>query len=135
MNEDQMIRIDTVTPDGQLNDDAICVISNPHGSAEGRSGALFQLRRAAAAADVVCRHGAYEAGFGRMVPRAGAIWGNIVAGGVVGALIDHQNGKGYNYPSWIQITMSQSRLYDRGEQIGSEPLAGREIKVTGKINN
>jgi hypothetical protein len=132
MNESQTIRIDAVAPDGQLAFGAVCVVTNVHGSAEARSGASFQLRRAASPADVVCRHEKYETGSGRLVSRAGAMWGNIVAGGVIGAIVDHQSGKGYNYPSWIQIALGQSRLYDRDDQIRSEPMAGREIKNADK---
>jgi hypothetical protein len=41
------------------------------------------------------------------------MWGNIVFGGGIGAIIDHSKGTGYAYPDQIQIIMGKSRTLDR----------------------
>ena len=33
------------------------------------------------------------------------MWGNIIFGGGVGAIIDHNNGSAYEYPEVIQVPM------------------------------
>ena len=53
-------------------------------------------------------------GLVKAVSRArGSMWGNIVFGGGVGALIDHSKGTGYAYPDQIQVIMGKSRTLDR----------------------
>jgi hypothetical protein len=37
----------------------------------------------------------------------GAMYGNILLGGVVGAVVDHNSGAGYEYPEMIRVTMGR----------------------------
>ena len=50
---------------------------------------------------------------------AGSMWGNIVFGGGIGAIIDHNKGSGYNYPDQLPVVMGKSVVVDRKDQ-GSE---------------
>ena len=47
------------------------------------------------------------------------MWGNIVFGGGIGAIIDHNKGNGYNYPDQLPVVMGKSVVVDRKDQ-GSE---------------
>ena len=46
----------------------------------------------------------------------GRMFGNILLGGGIGAIIDHNKGTAYNYPGWLQVTMGESLLFDRMDQ-------------------
>ena len=35
------------------------------------------------------------------------MWANIIIGGGIGAVIDHNNGAGYEYPSLIKVFMGR----------------------------
>jgi hypothetical protein len=44
---------------------------------------------------------------------AGSMWGNIVFGGGIGAIIDHNKGTGYDYPDQLQVKMGESVVVDK----------------------
>ncbi len=56
----------------------------------------------------------------------GSMFGNILFGGGIGAIIDHNNGSAYEYPAFFQVQMGSSKLIDMtkppGEQIVAKPL-------------
>lgn len=44
---------------------------------------------------------------------AGSMWGNIVFGGGVGAMIDHSRGNGYDYPYQLAVKTGESVVIDK----------------------
>jgi uncharacterized protein YgiM (DUF1202 family) len=44
------------------------------------------------------------------------MWGNIVFGGGIGAVIDHTNGTGYNYPNDLPVKMGASVSVDQADE-------------------
>jgi hypothetical protein len=44
------------------------------------------------------------------------MFGNIIFGGGVGAIIDHNKGNGYNYPDSLPVEMGKSVIVDRKTQ-------------------
>jgi hypothetical protein len=44
------------------------------------------------------------------------MFGNIIFGGGVGAIIDHNKGTGYNYPDQLPVEMGKSVVVDRKVQ-------------------
>jgi len=55
---------------------------------------------------------------------AGSMWGNIVFGGGVGALVDHSRGAGYNYPDILPVVMGKSVIIDKSD--GNVQVAPRQ---------
>ena len=47
-------------------------------------------------------------------------WGNIIFGGGIGAIIDHNKGNGYNYPDQLPVVMGKAVVVDR-KDTGTEP--------------
>ena len=51
----------------------------------------------------------------------GSMFGNIIFGGGIGAIIDHNNGTAYEYPPFFQVQMGSYKMIDMtkppGEQI------------------
>ena len=54
----------------------------------------------------------------------GAMFGNIIVGGVVGAVIDHSSGAAYEYPEMIKVVMGHHVAMDQPK--GSTPAATAE---------
>lgn len=44
------------------------------------------------------------------------MFGNIIFGGGIGAIIDHSKGTGYNYPDILPVKMGEAALVDRRDQ-------------------
>jgi hypothetical protein len=62
----------------------------------------------------------------------GSMFGNILFGGGIGAIIDHNNGSAYEYPAFFQVQMGSSKLIDmtkpEGRQIVMSPLDAKAEK-------
>lgn len=52
--------------------------------------------------------------------------GNIIFGGGIGAIIDHNKGTAYTYPSWIQLVFGKSLVFDRSTEKDGQPGPGME---------
>ena len=44
------------------------------------------------------------------------MFGNIIFGGGIGAIIDHSKGTGYNYPNTLPVKMGSSVIVDRKDK-------------------
>ncbi len=44
------------------------------------------------------------------------MFGNIIFGGGIGAIIDHSKGTGYNYPDALPVEMGRSKIVDRAQE-------------------
>lgn len=57
---------------------------------------------------VVCKKTGVDVGSASVVSRTkGNMFGNIILGGGIGAVIDHNNGSAYEYPSLVKIFMGR----------------------------
>jgi hypothetical protein len=80
---------------------------------------------------VNCEKEGEQPGKGTVVSRVnGGMFGNIVFGGGIGAIIDHNKGTAYTYPSWIRIIMGDNLVYDRKHETENQPVTG--IAATGQ---
>lgn len=61
---------------------------------------------------------------------AGSMFGNIVFGGGIGALIDHNKGTGYNYPDQLPVKMGTSVVIDRKDQDTTKQAAACQADKT-----
>lgn len=97
--------------------DAKCTLKNDKGSWQASSPAFVDVRRSAEDLLVECKKEGAGDGFLRAISRAaGGMFGNIIFGGGIGAIIDHSKGTGYNYPDNLPIVMGQSNTVDRATQ-------------------
>jgi hypothetical protein len=66
---------------------------------------------------VTCKKDGLPDGLLKAISRAaGSMFGNIVFGGGIGALIDHSKGTGYDYPDQLPVKMGESVVVDRKTQ-------------------
>ena len=58
------------------------------------------------------------------------MYGNIIFGGGIGAIIDHNNGKGYKYPSWLQLKFGKTMVFDRSTEKDGQAVVGVEAAAS-----
>lgn len=122
------MRIDTVTEDGRIVAGSDCTVRNDKSTVQARSGEPFQVRRSAKDLEITCRHPGYPEATGHAVSRANAgMWGNIIAGGAVGAIVDHNKGTAYTYPTWVQLVFGWAMAFDRHAEDSGKPVEGERI--------
>lgn len=128
----QSIRIETRLADGTEVKDADCELFNEHGSFRAKSPGGVTVRRSSTDLNITCRKDALPDAEGRAVSRAnGGMWGNIIFGGGVGAIIDHNKGTAYTYPQWIQVIFGKIMGFDRSDDQDGQPSLARELGRTG----
>ena len=119
-NEMQPVSVTTEDEKGLGLEKAKCSIRNDKGSWEAESPAFVQVRRSSEDLLVECKKDGYPAGSLRAISRAaGGMFGNIIFGGGIGAIIDHNKGTGYNYPNTLPVKMGSSVVVDRKEKSAS----------------
>lgn len=116
-SEMQPISITTHTDTGQIVEKASCSLRNDKGTWQAESPGFVSVRRSAEDLLVECKKANLPDGFVRAISRAaGGMFGNIIFGGGIGAIIDHTKGTGYNYPDILPVKMGQSVVVDRREE-------------------
>lgn len=128
MNEStHPMTIETKTATGQLVAGADCKLTNDRTSASVKSGSTTSIRRSSEDLDIVCQHPEYQVASARAVSRANAgMFGNIILGGGIGAVIDHNQGTAYTYPTWVQLVYGKSLVFDRRDQKEDQPTPGSD---------
>lgn len=121
----QALHIDTVTSDGQPVKGANCVLANDFASVSAKSGSVVMIHRSSEDLAVTCASAGNANASGRLISRMnGGILGNVLIGGGIGALIDHNRGTAYTYPTWVQLVFGETRIYDRNSEKDGVALAG-----------
>lgn len=113
----QSLAVTTQTTDGQLVEKARCSLKNDKGNWQVDTPGTVVVRRSAEDIIVECKKDGVPDGVARGISRAaGGMWGNIVFGGGIGAVIDHSTGTGYNYPNDLPVKMGGSVSVDRADE-------------------
>lgn len=94
--------------------DAMCQLKNDKGSWDSNSPANIAVRKSAEDLDVTCKKEGMPDGLLKAISRAaGSMFGNIIFGGGIGAIIDHHKGTGYDYPDQLPVKMGESVVVDK----------------------
>ena len=121
------VKVETKTSAGASVTNAECTLSNDYGSVNVKSGNTVQVRRSSKDLDIVCKQTDNPDATGRAISRAnGGMWGNVILGGGIGAIIDHNKGTAYTYPTWIQLIFGKSLVFDRTNEKEGQPVIGLE---------
>jgi hypothetical protein len=121
------LRVETKNSSGETIAGADCRISNDYGAITVKSGDTAQVRRSSKDLDITCKHPQNPDASGRAISRANmGLAGNIIFGGGIGAIIDHNKGTAYTYPSWIQLVFGKSLVFDRSTEKDGQPVPGME---------
>ena len=124
------LRIETKTAEGEAVAGAECKVTNDyHMAQEVKSGSIMQVRRSAADLDIVCRQAGQPDATAKAISRPNAgLFGNILLGGVIGAVIDHTKGTAYSYPRWLVLIFGRELVFDARFDYGDGPVAGQAPK-------
>lgn len=118
--------------------EADCELRNDKGSWHAKSPAHVTVRKSNEDLEVRCEKEGMPAGLLKAISRAaGSMFGNIIFGGGIGAIIDHAEGTGYDYPNRLPVKMGEAVIVDRkteleaqqsenanGDGMGGQPSAG-----------
>lgn len=126
------VKIEDKTAKGETVAGADCKLSNDYGSSQVKSGDTHQVRRSSKDLDITCKHAGHPGAVGRAISRANAgMFGNIIIGGGIGAIIDHNKGTAYTYPTWMQLVFGKTLVFDRTTEKEGTPAPGVEPKAEG----
>jgi hypothetical protein len=124
----QGLQVRTVDAAGKPIDGARCVFTNDKGQfVLEKTPGVAQVGRSYKDMDVVCTKADATDGTARLISRAGRIWGNLILGGGIGAVVDRSTGKGYNYPFIFDIIMGRFTEYDRHNQENDQAAKSSEV--------
>jgi hypothetical protein len=124
-SETQPLSVTAQAGDGRPVEKASCTLRNDKGSWQVEAPGFVGVQRSSEDLLVECRKEGHPDGFLRAVSRAAAgMFGNIIFGGVVGAVIDHSKGTGYDYPNTLPVRLGASVVVDRRDEPG-EPATER----------
>ena len=98
ITQSEMQRVSvTASNEGKAIKDADCSLTNDKGSWNVKAPGQVDVRKSGENLSVVCKKEGLIDGLLTAVSRAaGSMFGNIIFGGGIGALIDHNKGTGYD---------------------------------------
>jgi hypothetical protein len=123
----QGMKVETKTQAGDLVNGADCKLINDYGTATVKSGDVAQVRRSSKDLEISCVHPQNPDAVARAISRVnGGMFGNIILGGGIGAIVDHNRGTAYTYPTWVQLVFGKTLMFDRNVEEDGKPTVGLE---------
>jgi len=111
----QNISVETRSDNGSISG-AECELTNAKGKWMVRTPGSTMIQRSNDDLITLCNKKGYIAGQQKSTSTTkGSMFGNIILGGGIGAIVDHQNGSAYEYPSLIQIFMGKNSEVEEPE--------------------
>jgi hypothetical protein len=94
-----------------------CELKNDKGQWKSVAPGFAAVQRSAEDLLVTCSKKGEKNGILRAISRAaGGMFGNIIFGGGIGAIIDHNKGTGYDYPDTLVVEMGKSTVRDKNDE-------------------
>ena len=103
----QSINVETIeVTSGNRIIDVRCDLSNDEGSWTVLTPGAVMVHRSNKPLSVNCQKSGYLQDYKSVDSKTkGNMWGNLLIGGGIGAIIDHSNGSAYDYPPVIKVPM------------------------------
>ena len=102
----QSISVQTRVPEGKEVAGAACELTNQKGKWFVTTPGSVTVTRSNDDMQVLCKKEGSEPGRASVVSATkGSMFGNIIFGGGIGAIVDHNSGAAYEYPALIQVLM------------------------------
>jgi hypothetical protein len=105
-SKNQAINLQT-TCDGSPISGATCSLTNDSGVWFTKTPAAIFIRRSGGDLVVVCKKDELQAAATFKSSSSSGMWGNILAGGIIGAAVDAGSGAGFDYPNPININFDR----------------------------
>lgn len=124
------MRFETFDSAGKEVKDMECKAENDYGAQTVKTPGTIQIRRSSKDLQIVCTKPATADAKGTAVSRANAgLAGNIIFGGGIGAIIDHNKGTAYTYPQWVRLVVDKLLTFDRKDDKDGAPNVGSNTPV------
>jgi len=121
----QPIKIETYSKENKILEDVKCTAKGEYGEVSSKTPGAVIVHRSGQNLEVKCEKENQVTGYGTLISRAnGGMFGNILFGGGIGAIIDHNTGKAYSYPEWVRIIMGDNLVFDRKNNKDNEVMLG-----------
>lgn len=102
----QSVSVQTREPGGKEVTGAACELTNNKGKWFVTTPGSVMVHRSNDDMQVLCNKADLEPGRAGVVSETkGSMFGNIIFGGAIGAVVDHSSGAAYEYPAFIQVLM------------------------------
>ncbi|MDB5744808.1 MAG: hypothetical protein JWR68_3123 [Polaromonas sp.] len=122
------VRFETFSAAGVEIKGADCKLENDYGQQNIKTPATVNVRRSSKDLQITCVKTDAVDGRGVAISRAnGGLAGNLLFGGGIGAIIDHNKGTAYTYPQWVQVVMGKILTFDRRADVEGQPNRGTEL--------
>jgi hypothetical protein len=113
----QNLSVMTYSTDNKDLVGAQCELKNDEGTWSGVTPATVMVRRSNKDLMVKCTKSGFSDARANVVSKTkGNMFGNIIFGGGIGAIIDHNNGSAYDYPPVLKLTMGQEATIKEGSK-------------------
>lgn len=108
-SSNQSISVQTFAADGTEMDGVRCDMSNDEGTWFVMTPGSTMVHRSNKDLQVICKKSGVDIGTASVVSRTkGNMWGNVILGGGIGAVVDHNNGTAYEYPGLVKVFMGRA---------------------------
>jgi hypothetical protein len=121
------VKIETVNLAGKEVTGVSCKLDNDMASQTVTAPSVANVRRSSKDLQVSCTKPGEPEGKAALVSRAnGGLAGNIILGGGIGAIVDHNRGTAYTYPQWVRVVMGRFLTFDRRADVEGAVNVGSE---------
>ena len=111
----QTVSVQAKEPSGVEVVGASCELSNKRGKWFVTTPGSVGISKSNDDMQVICTKDNYSSARNAIVSETkGSMYGNIIFGGGIGAIVDHNSGAAYEYPALIQMLMSKLAMSDAG---------------------
>jgi hypothetical protein len=111
----QNLSVMTYTADSKDLVGAACELKNDEGTWTAVTPATVMVHRSNKDLMVKCTKSGFSDARANVVSKTKAnMFGNIIFGGGIGAIIDHNNGSAYQYPPVLKMTMGEEKIIKEG---------------------
>jgi len=109
----QSMSVQTLEKTGRELSGAVCELSNSKGKWFITTPGSSMVTRSNDDMQIACKKAGYDTGLASVVSATkGSMFGNIILGGGIGAIIDHNSGAAYEYPAHVQVMMGMTNRID-----------------------
>lgn len=122
----QPVKVEAINAAGESVAGAKCVLRNDRGEFNVETPNTVFVRKSAGELMVTCVEPEHGHADGKLLSRVGgAVFGNILLGGGIGAIVDTASGVAFNYPEWVQLVFGQSLTFDRNDFKEAQPTVAK----------
>ena len=133
-SETQNLSLRAKSEQGKDLEKVDCELKNDKGQWKAVAPGFAAVQRSAEDLLVTCSKAGEKDGVLRAISRAAAgMFGNIIFGGGIGAIIDHNKGTGYDYPNTLIVEMGKSTVRDRDDERKEQQEKAARNPPTGSI--